>query len=250
MSTMAAYSRFRIGGVFSRFRSILFLNIGPFALFALAGGLVPFFIMHWVQDQVSEMQAAHASIVLIESLLSLFVTIGMVALMLVAQTALYQGALESAAGRRPDPARMIDIGCRRFLKLFLIQALVGLGALLGGLFLLVPGIVLSVMWCCAPAVLIAEETGARAAMGRSAELTKGRRWGVFGAQFLFGFVAGLILLPLMLGMVLPAVIANIGHPEKAQASLFPFQLIVTFFSFLVLPAFRAGLYQELVQSQG
>ncbi len=59
-----------------------------------------------------------------------------------------------------------------------IVATVGAG--LGALLLLVPGLMLMTMWWVAVPVAVIERTGVIASLRRSAELTRGYRWGVFG----------------------------------------------------------------------
>jgi len=83
-----------------------------------------------------------------------------------------------------------------------IAILVGLGVMVGLTLLIVPGIILFLRWCVAVPVLVQERQGVLASMGRSAALTQGNRWALFGlflivviilivAQFIVGLVVAL-----------------------------------------------------------
>ncbi len=54
------------------------------------------------------------------------------------------------------------------------------GAGLGAILLLIPGLLLMTMWWVAVPVAVIERTGVLASLRRSAELTRGYRWRVFG----------------------------------------------------------------------
>jgi hypothetical protein len=61
-----------------------------------------------------------------------------------------------------------------------VMILFTLGATLGFLLLIVPGVILMVMWYVAVPACVLEKTGPVRSLGRSRELTKGYRWKVFG----------------------------------------------------------------------
>lgn len=83
-------------------------------------------------------------------------------------------------------------GIRYFFPLFIVALLTGIGVLLGALLLLVPGIYLAVRWVVATPALVAEDLGPTAALGRSGELTEGRRWAVFGLMLLYVVAAWIV----------------------------------------------------------
>ncbi|HVP61909.1 MAG TPA: hypothetical protein VMT11_15200 [Myxococcaceae bacterium] len=98
--------------------------------------------------------------------------------------------LEQLRGRSPSAAASISFGLSRAGPL--LAAAIFTGILIGGamLLLVIPGIILAVRWSLVAPVVIAEKgVDPRA---RSAELTAGHRWALFGLLFLMG-TAGAIL---------------------------------------------------------
>lgn len=80
--------------------------------------------------------------------------------------------------------------------------LAGLGIVIGLVLLIVPGLVLLTWWSLIVPVIVFENSGAVASLGRSRELVRGWAWQVFGIFLLmillliaFGIVLGLVLLP-------------------------------------------------------
>jgi multisubunit Na+/H+ antiporter MnhC subunit len=116
--------------------------------------------------------------------------------------------LEQLRGRSPSPAASISYGASRAGPLLL--AAIFTGILIGAamLLLIIPGIILAVRWALVAPVVIAEKgVDPRA---RSAELTAGHRWALFGLLVLIGLV----------GLVLGAVCAVIfGQPTSLVPQL-------------------------------
>jgi uncharacterized membrane protein len=71
-------------------------------------------------------------------------------------------------------------GISRFWPLIGLGLLVALGVLLAGLLLVIPGIILSIVWSVALPACVIEKLGPVRSLGRSAALTKGNRWKLFG----------------------------------------------------------------------
>ena len=103
----------------------------------------------------------------------------------VLQGALTRAAMDSLTGRRAGIGAATADGVRFLLPLFLIGVLSGIGVLLGLLLLVVPGIFVAVRWAVAAPIAVVEREGPTAALGRSAELTEGHRWAIFGLFLLF-----------------------------------------------------------------
>ncbi len=81
-----------------------------------------------------------------------------------------------------------------------ITIIATIGAGLGGMFFLVPGLILMTMWWVAVPAAVVERTGVINSLRRSAELTRGYRWKVFGViviiyigQYILGELASLSL---------------------------------------------------------
>ncbi|MEG3178062.1 hypothetical protein U1872_17605 [Sphingomonas sp. RB3P16] len=108
-------------------------------------------------------------------------------LLAVACTFLAQGALvrvtvAHSEGRRASFGEASLAGLRKILPLLVLGILLGLGVMVGLLFLIVPGIILYLVWSVATPALVEERIGIFGAFGRSADLTRGARWSVFGVQ--------------------------------------------------------------------
>lgn len=85
-----------------------------------------------------------------------------------------------------------EAGVRLFFPLLGLGIVAGLGAGLGFLLLIVPGIILSVMWSAAAGAVVVEGRGVFAALGRSRELTRGYRWPIFGLALIYTVVSLII----------------------------------------------------------
>lgn len=84
----------------------------------------------------------------------------------------------------------VDFVARLLGALLVVDLLIVLGAALGLLLLIVPGIYLAVAWSSAVPVLIFEGSRGRAALRRSRELVRGQWWPTFGVVLVAG-LAGL-----------------------------------------------------------
>jgi uncharacterized membrane protein len=110
-------------------------------------------------------------------------------------------AFQSMRGRPVSLGESVAGGLSRFLPLLGVMILFTLGATLGFLLLIVPGIILMVMWYVAVPACVLERTGPARSLGRSRELTKGYRWKIFGLILLV-YVLSII------GSVLGSLLAN------------------------------------------
>lgn len=123
------------------------------------------------------------------SILSLLGTVLVQASSIAALAQAYQG-------EEPDWRVSLRAGGRRLLAVLAALLVTSLVAGIGLLFCLLPGILLYTMWSVTPAVVVAEQKGPLAALGRSWNLVKGRLWPVLGAlvlAYLLYFVASQIL---------------------------------------------------------
>lgn len=132
-------------------------------------------------------------------------------LSLVLQASVVRGTLTSLNGQRASFIACLATGFGLMLPVLGVGILVSLGALLGFLLLIVPGIMLFLRWAVAIPVRVAEGPGILNAMGRSAELTKGHRWAIFGT-----FVV-IVLISIGIGMVVGIVggIAMVSARQQA-----------------------------------
>ncbi|TIP97719.1 MAG: hypothetical protein E5X61_40330, partial [Mesorhizobium sp.] len=116
---------------------------------------------------------------------------------LLLQSALVRATIEDLNGKQPSVGDCIKIAVGCFLPTLGIGLLAVLGAGLGLILLIVPGIILWLRWSVAVPVLVQERLGVFGSMARSSDLTKGSRWALFGL-FLVMIVA-VIAIELALG---------------------------------------------------
>lgn len=68
----------------------------------------------------------------------------------------------------------------KVIPLLGLSFLTSMGMMFGFILLIFPGVMLAVTWSVAAPALVGEELGVIAALGRSADLTRGHRWKIFG----------------------------------------------------------------------
>lgn len=117
----------------------------------------------------------------------------------IAQAVIMYGVFQDMRGRVSGVGESLLIGLGRFFPMvglaLCTSLLVGLGAAL----LLVPGLMFACRYYVAMQVCIVEREGVFASMRRSAALTRGYRWQIFGIFILLAIVA--IIGEVVVGMV-------------------------------------------------
>jgi hypothetical protein len=88
--------------------------------------------------------------------------------------------------------------------LFAVGVVATAGVLLGTLALIVPGVLLSLAWCMAPAVTAVEDRSFIGQFRRSAELTRGNRGQHFGLFLLYGLVRAIAIYGLRFAVGTPS----------------------------------------------
>ncbi|WP_231462873.1 hypothetical protein [Sphingomonas sp. URHD0057] len=115
------------------------------------------------------------------------------------QAALTRATVAANEGRRATFGESLSSALGVVAPLIGLSILFSLGVGLGFVLLLVPGFILLTMWAVAVPALVIERTGVFAAFGRSAELTKGARWKIFGLFLVLGVAYW--LLSIVFGLV-------------------------------------------------
>lgn len=111
--------------------------------------------------------------------------------------------IQDLNGTRVSLLTSIKYGMRGIVPAILLAAITNVLAMvpIGGIL----GAIINCIWFVASPAAVAERLGPIAALSRSAVLTKGRRWGIFGLTF----VVGLLMVLLMLAYIIPMV----QHPD-------------------------------------
>lgn len=162
------------------------------------------------------------------------------------------GVLAQLKGQRLSFQACLSKGLSEWAGLFALNFLVGLRVGIGLLLLIVPGVIWSIMWVVATPAKIAEDRGIARAITRSAELTKGRRWSVFGFILMLG--AGYAILHLLAGLVSRLVLSLAPSATAAsyvmtgliQLAISPFAVTAMTCLYLELRTLREGGTSEEV----
>ncbi|HSZ14714.1 MAG TPA: hypothetical protein VK790_11840 [Solirubrobacteraceae bacterium] len=84
-------------------------------------------------------------------------------------------------GRRDSsPGQLLRAATPVLGQLVLVGIIAGIGIVVGFILIIVPGLILLTIWSVAAPVVVLEQPGALAALGRSRELVRGNGWQVFG----------------------------------------------------------------------
>jgi hypothetical protein len=109
----------------------------------------------------------------------------------VLQAVITQGTINHLNRQPASLGRLLMVGLREILPLFAIGILESLGIGLGFILLIVPGIMLFVMWSVIVPIRVVEHRGIFESFSRSAELTAGYRWPIFGTMLVYYIGAGI-----------------------------------------------------------
>jgi hypothetical protein len=145
---------------------------------------------------------------------------GMLVFMITAtvlQATLIHTTVQDLNGKKATVAESLAVGLRAFLPLIGLGILFSLGIMLGFLLLIVPGIMLLVAWFVAVPAFIADRTSITGAFGRSAQLTRGNRWRIFGLLVMIYVI--ILVLSLVVGAVTGIGAINAGADPAAYRDL-------------------------------
>jgi len=166
-----AQGEFRVGQVLSRTFSVLSRNLLPFcvvtAIAYLPNLLIP--------SEQSPATAPGTRIGLI--LVTVIVSIVLNAL---SEAIVLFGAFEDMRGRPVNLIESLQVGLARIFPVIGVALLVGILTGLAAILLVFPAFIVVTMLFVAMPVCIVEQLGAVKSLGRSANLTKGYRWRIFG----------------------------------------------------------------------
>ncbi len=159
-------------------------------------------------------------------------------LALILQASILRGAITSLGGRTATLVECLSTGLSVFFPMIAITILTMLGAMLGFILLIIPGIMLLLRWSVSIPVRIMEGPGILKSMGRSAELTRGHRWAIFGTLIVFGIMS------IGLSIVVALVATTTGGAGQSVVSIVT-SAIVGMISIVFGAAASASIYYEL-----
>jgi MFS family permease len=159
--------------------------------------------------------------------------------------ALVYGTVEDLNGRRASVAASLSTGLHAFLPIIGLSFLLAIAITFGFMLLIVPGVMLLCAWLVTVPAYVSERPGFLAAFGRSAQLTRGNRWRIFGLLLL------LLLFSLVITMIAGAIgvgaLVAGGDPQAAATDpiFIAFNVVIGTISSLVGAVAVAVLYVEL-----
>ena len=205
--TMRAGSspQFTIGNVLGTSFSVLGRNIVPFAVITIIVAIPSILLTRFYGiNPVAMMEAARAGYFSASDFSSRMFVYWLVVTLTssLVSAALVYGTFQDLRGQPASVGDAITRGFSLLVPVILAALAYSILLTIGFVLLFVPGIVIMVaLWVYMPAIVV-EKRGVGGAFSRSRELTKGRRWSIFGvlivvgvmywiASWIIGFVFGL-----------------------------------------------------------
>jgi hypothetical protein len=198
-------ARFEFGRVVGQTFSLIGRNFVLFVILALVFVGAPQFGLLYAQ--MNAIGAGDTGQMMVISLAALLVN-GVMSFVL--QGALTRAAVDDLSGSGVKAGAAIGDGLRFFFPLLLVAILMGIGLMLGFLLLIIPGIILAVRWSMTAPIVVIEQAGPTKSMGRSAELSSGHRWAIFGLILLY------LVFAYALQIVLGVLLASFSADDPSQ----------------------------------
>jgi hypothetical protein len=163
---------FNIGHVFNRTVSIFSRNLLPFCLVSLVANLPNIALFMPKSVASSDVNVWSAVAVPVAMVLNTF-----------SQAVIVHAAFDDMRNRPINMTESFKTGLRRFFPVLGVAICVPVLAGLAALALIFPAFMVLTMLFVAAPVCVVERLGPIKSMGRSARLTKGHRWKIFGVWF-------------------------------------------------------------------
>lgn len=209
--------KIEIGRVISQTFGVIGRNFVTFFLVAFVLSGLPTAIIGLVQASIIEDTATAGGFNSATVFYSVIGGLGAVITASILQGALVFGTVQDLNGMRPRIGECLATGLRAFLPLLAVSILFTLAVAGGSLLLIVPGIMIACAWCVVVPALVADRTTIGGAFGRSAELTRGNRWRIFG----------LFLLIMLIFMILAMIVGVFAMIPMMADSVDPDALLTS-----------------------
>jgi|ERR1700722_1312810 len=248
-SAAAPVSRFDLGRVVERTFASISRNFSVFLLLTLLLAGLPALFMglllylaglggagltaNGASAQLMAMSAAGGGVAALVGAIASFIL----------QAAVVYGTIADLNGRRAAFSECLSTGLRSWFWIFLLAIVVGIAEVFGFLLLIVPGVMMAVAWVVAVPALVVERTGVFGAMSRSAELTRGHRWPIFGLLVIYIIAAGIV--STVVSAVVGAAATSVTPGATPAALQLIAQPLVSVITELISSAGVASIYFEL-----
>jgi hypothetical protein len=235
MSDVGASAKLDLGRVIQQLFAVLGRNFVTFLVLAAIFVGVPALIAGYLQMTTIRAGQLFSGPVLAGGLLA---ALGA----LILQGIVIYGTVTDLNGRRATVTDCLSVGLRSFLPILGIGIMWYFAIVFGLVLLVVPGLMLLVAWAVCIPVYVIERTSLTGVFGRSAELTRGNRWRIFGLFVLY--VVALIIVEAVLGVFGNAgrIAAGGGVPVLQAMVIMP---LINIANALIGTTGGAALYVEL-----
>jgi hypothetical protein len=184
MSARFAESDFRVGRVLGRTATIYSRNFVIFFLIALVASTPGVLLIQRNVDTIAGGNPPAGTLIMLGIGVVLSMVLGMIS-----QAVMVHAAFQAMRLRPVSLGESLKVGLARVISVILLAILMGLLMGLGFVLLLVPGLILMTMWFVGVPPCVVERTGPWTSLKRSAALTKGHRWKIFGIILLLGIIS-------------------------------------------------------------
>jgi len=209
-----AQGKFDIGRVFSSTFAVIGRNIGLWIGLAVIFSAIPSLVLQYLilapltGGIVAEQAVADPSFLwkyYLGAFAGFLVTVVLSSLL---SSSLIRATIEDLSGKHPALGDCIKTALAVLLPAIGVGILAGLGIGVGMVLLIVPGIILWLRWSLAIPVLVQERLGVTGSMARSAQLTAGSRWALFGLYLIL--IIASIAIQWVVGKIVPGLGTWIG----------------------------------------
>ena len=231
VTTAGSAKRLDIGKVLGDGLGVLARNFVTFFILALLLVGLPFGLVTY--GQVAERGHPGFAILSVVGGIALLVTSPM------AWSALIYGSMRDLEGQPASLSECLTVGRKRWLPCLGLGILTALGVVFGFVFLIVPGVLLALRWSVAMPVMVFEGRGVTESMGRSAVLTRDRRWSIF--------LLGLIFFAVTLVIEIVLAILGVAISGAANVALFSTYLspVINTFTVIITYPVLTALFRQL-----
>jgi hypothetical protein len=244
VSVPGSARRLDIGKVLTDGLGVLAQNFGPLFLLALLLQGVPSAVAAW--GQVLGRAHPLGGVFSAFGMLASLVTVPMLT------CALIYGSMRGLEGRPVVMGECLQAGASRWLPMLGLAVGSGILTVLGFILLFAPGVLLALRWSVAGPALVLEGRGIADAMGRSADLTRDRRWSIFLLFLIYcgiQFVLQAVLSAVGVGYRAAGMTFGIGFPfgdgGPTPAIVVLMTPIISVVTSLALNAIATALFREL-----
>lgn len=232
-------SGFDVGRVMSRTFGVIGRNLLVFGILSLALAGVPQGIARYF-SQASVLGTGGLNAALISVLAGLLSFIGANVL----QASVIHGTISDLNGKKANLDDCIATGLKYLLPVIGISILTAFALAAGFILLIVPGVMMAMAWCVNVPVVVVERKGVFEAFGRSADLTRGHRWPIFGLAVIYVLVVWVVD---AVGMATTAgfSLANLARGPGFNGAEWVVLTVLQIVQSLIAAAGVASIYYEL-----